>query len=58
MRELMINKIKGYYWLSFDCLTNKKYYSEADYVAWLNSLSDEDFLSEYNATSEAIYNMG
>lgn len=67
LRQTMTDQIKNYYWLDYKfnqrCKAKAKtkpvtsdeviQYVE-DFESWLNSLNDEDFLSYYNSTREAM----
>lgn len=60
LREMMTNEIGPYMWLNLEW---KMFYKQEQrdgkylwdsYTHWLNSLSDEDFLMEYNLMHENI----
>ena len=58
MRELMIDRIRGYSWLD-SCYKRGAFNAEkySSYEEWLASLADEDLLATYNRMVEVFNGM-
>ncbi len=54
LRQMMTEEFKGYGWLDSSYRSKNKDTSEKEYVKFLDSLDDEDFLSKYKQITKNI----